>query len=231
VKYSSVGEFISQLIILIAICSAITGVFALIFAIRKKTRQIDCYSAILLRQRFVVFVSATLLWGLFSIRIAMVVWGCLFLAFRCCFFNKDARRLEELYRQYEDSQNYPLVCSIKDCKATFFEPEQKSSAEPQFRYPFSEYMLSMPVLCLVILLGMSTISQNSIIVYSVEFLVVATAWYVLLGKFVYHISLNSPGSLFYLSPGLAYIPVVVVGIVYYFVCIVIISTTSACINI
>ena len=227
-KYSSISEFIIQLVILIAICFAIIGIFTLVFAIRKKTKPMDCYRFILFRQRLVVYVSAALLWGLLPIRFAMILWGCLFLAFRCWFFGNDARRLEELYRRYEDGQNYPRVCCIQDCKATFFAPEQLKVAGVDFRYPLSEYMLSMPLLGLMVLLGISAISQESVIVYCVEFLAVATAWYILLGKLVYHISLNNPGSLFYLSPGLAYIPVILIGIVFYFVCAVMIWTTAPC---
>ena len=208
------------------ICSAIIGLFVLVFVIRTKLKPMDVVSVIRLKQKLIVSVCSALLWGFFSIWLATILWSCLFFACRCVFFRIDALRIEELYRKHDGGQNYPKIYHVREYKAAYFLPARKKTTEVQFRYPFSDHMLSMLVLVLLVYFGVATVSRDSMVVYYIEFLTVATAGYVFIGKFIYHISLNSPTSIFYLSPTLAYIPVILVGILYYFVCVVVILTTS-----
>ncbi len=104
----------------------------------------------------------------------------------------------------------------------FFVPKDATKIDKQFKYHFLDYVDSCAPLLVFSLLELVSFSNNPA-VYIVEFLIVATIGYAFLGKIVYYLSLNAPTSVFYLSPGLSYIPVIFVGIVYYAVAIIMLT--------
>lgn len=224
-RYSSFNDLVYQIIFLLVICGALIGLFALMFAAKTKLKRMDTFSAIILKQELIVSVCSALLWGIFPVWLATLLWGGTFFAFRYLFFKIDALRLEELYRKYDNSGEYPPINHIRECKSIFFMPILKEFGDTRFRYSFLNYVFSAFSLLLLVCIGGTKVSQASVTIYYIEFLIVATAGYVFIGKFIHYIALNSPTSIFHLSPILAYIPVGIVGVIYYYICIVILRTT------
>ncbi len=75
------------------------------------------------------------------------------------------------------------------------------------------------------LLGLSVLNGDSRFLYAIEFSVSAVALYLVIGKTIYRVVLHNPGSVFYLSPVMSYVPVIFIGLLYFFVAAVILITT------
>ena len=66
---------------------------------------------------------------------------------------------------------------------------------------------------------------ENIILYAFEFFIAMTALYIFIAKWIYHLSLSTPNSLFFLCPNLSYIPVILFGLLFYGITILIFITT------
>ncbi len=223
----SFEEIIQRLFLLVVFFFLMIGLFFLVFLVKIKNNKSDYFSTIRMTQKLLSFNLSIFIWGVFAIHVGLILWLLLFFILRNIVFKKNAKRLQELYQNYQSCKNgYPLVKNMTQWKQAFFQPLDSTKPGRQFKYQFRDHMNSSAPLLIFSFLELVSFSNNTT-VYIVEFLIVATAGYVFLGQIVYHLSLNAPSSLFYLSPGLSYIPVVFIGIVYYAVAIIMLSTIVA----
>jgi hypothetical protein len=206
------------------VCLFVCSIFFLFFAIKVKCNRGDYFDMIQMIQRMVAFVLSVFIWGIFRIHIGLVLWLLLFFILRCRIFRTNAKRLQELYEKFHDQEDgYPQIQNVRQWKQMFFSPKNVTKTDNQFKYHFLDFVDSSAPLLVFSILDIVFLSNNPA-VYNAEFLIVATSGYVFLGKIVYHLSLHAPSSVFYLSPGLAYIPTMFVGIVYYTIVIIMLLT-------
>lgn len=219
-------EEISQRLLFSTIFSLlIFGLFFFLYLIRVKINRLDFYATIQIAQRLLAFILSIFIWGIFTIPAGLVLWLLLFYILRNVVFRTNAKRLQELHYQFHSNKNgYPHIQNVSQWKQVFFIPKHDAKIDKQFKYHFSHHLDSSAPLLIFSLFELVTFSKNTPL-YIFEFLIVATTGYVFLGRMVYHLSLNAPNSVFYLSPGLSYIPVIFVGIVYYTVTLIIMLST------
>lgn len=217
------GETIQRLLFLGGFCLLTIGLFFLVFLMKVKTKRADYFATLQMCQKLLAVIFSIFIWGVFSIHIGLILWLLLFFILRNIVFKTDAKRLQELHQQFHSAENgYPQIQNVSQWKQLFFVPKVATKIDKQFKYHFLDYADSCAPLLMFCILDMVDFSNNPV-VYIAEFLIVATAGYVFLGKIVYYLSLNAPVSVFYLSPGLSYIPVIFVGIVYYAVAMIMLS--------
>lgn len=216
-------EIVHRLLLLICFSLLLSGCFFLFFLIKVKLKRSDYFTTIQMAQRLLAINLSLFIWGVFTIPVGLVLWLLNFFLLRNMVFRTDAKRLQELHQQFHSAENgYPQLQNVSQWKQLFFVPKDATKIDKQFKYHFLDYADSCAPLLMFCILDMVDFSNNPV-AYIAEFLIVATAGYVFLGKIVYYLSLNAPVSVFYLSPGLSYIPVIFVGIVYYAVAMIMLS--------
>ena len=65
---------------------------------------------------------------------------------------------------------------------------------------FSKYLNNSVYLFIFYYVKEGATAGNSSVIYAIEFFIAATALFVIIGKLVYHLSLKTPSSLFFLNP-------------------------------
>lgn len=221
------GKFAVKFIFLTGVAIAIIIAFVVVLLIVIKVKRADYYRVIRIRQKFIAFITSVYFFGLGGIAIGMVLWMISFILFRKYIFAIDARRLEELNMHYEKKgRAYPMVENFDQIKKVFFKPSVKEITHSEWNYSFVGHLDALAVLLVLCILNIATISSTPIVIYAIEFLIVATAGYILISKLVYYLALTTPSSIFFLCPKLSYIPVVFLGALYYFVAIIMLLTTS-----
>lgn len=210
----------------IGILFVLVGVFAAILFIGIRFKKINEYNVIQIRQRFLTAVSTIIVFAVFPVSVGAVVYFALYMVFKMIVFKKDASRRQELYAKYEAHKKpYPL---IQRFSKEFYLPCTKiddAALDRDFYYSFPTYLDNAVLLPLMCLFGATAVCSASTLIYAIEFFIVATAIYVLIGKLVYWLAVTNPASLFFLSPRLAYIPIIVIGIVFYLLTAVIFIST------
>lgn len=221
---NDISNFIIKFVFLTIIAVIITVAFAIMLLLMMKVKKADYYRVIKLRQALIVFIASVYFWGIGGIAIGTILWMIFFLLFRKYFFVVDARRIEELYMQYErKGREYPLVKKFDEVKNVFFVPSVKEITNSEGKYSFTRHLDSLTVLLFLCFFDITTIATVPMI-YIIEFLIVATAGYILLSKLVYYLEFTTPSSIFFLSPKLSYIPVILLGVLYYLVAIIMLLT-------
>lgn len=223
----SIDIIANKLVMLTGVCLFLTIFFVIVFLFKIRTKRSDYFSTIRTAQKLRALICSALIWGICGVSVGLMLWFLLFIILRKWFFKTDERRLYMLYLKYEyHGKPYPLIEHVTQWKDAFFLPIPPSKAESQFKYQFSQHIDSCASLLLLWSFRIVDVSQICFPIYALEFLVIATAIYVFVGKTIYKICLNNPSSLFYLSPGLSYIPVIFTGIVYYYIAVVILIMSS-----
>lgn len=220
------NDSITKPFLLAGVCLFWVGVYLLIFLFRIKLNRADYFTTIQTAQRLVALVCSALIWGIAGISVGTVLWLILFVILRQWIFRINAQRLYELYEKHEKcGSEYPVIRKVAQWKDAYFSPSPSKKTNARFKYHFSQHIASCASLLFLWMFRITCISRISIPVYVLEFLILATVIYIFVGKIIYRIALFSPSSLLYLSPGLSYIPVFFVGIVYYYIAVVILVMT------
>ena len=220
-----IGKFAIKFIFLTVIAIVLIVAFTIVLLLMMKVKRADYYRIIQIRQTLIVFIASVFFWGIGGVIIGTILWMIFFVFSRKYIFAIDARRLEELYMQYEKKgREYPLVEKSAELINVFFNPAEKEVTALEWKYSFSKHLNSLIILLILCFLEITTISSTVLVIYVIEFLIVATAGYILISKLVYYLARTTPSSIFFLCPKGSYIPVILLGVLYYSVTIIMLLT-------
>ena len=187
-----------------------------IYLLGIKFRKIRVTNIIHMRQYFLTMLSTVILGCLFPTLIAVGLFLILFFLYRMVIFKNDALQLQYVYSKYNGSVH--LSPSIKSFSYIFlpYKPmgTEKEPLKREYRYTFSKYINNV-IYIFVFYCAKGTARPENTILYGFEFFVAITTLYVVIAKLIYHLSLTTPNSLFFLCPNLSYIPVALVGLMFY----------------
>lgn len=214
---NSFGEFIIRSLILVLISIFISVIYAIRLHIQCHFKTANYWSVIQRWHDFLTLLSAIWIWGLFRIYIGIPVFV-ISIFFWWKFFFMDGQRMTELLNYEEKGKPIPRIEKPQQWRAAFFKPEKIHDRCSGGRYCIDPCLKSTGILIMYLILGLAETSTH-ISVYMVEFFFVATIAYSFIGRLIYHVAMNSPTSITYLCPGLSYLPVFVVGVVYYLVAV------------
>ena len=223
----NLGDFELFLFTSVVILLNTIGVLAFLY-VGIKLKKITEYDVIHIKQAYISTVITVVVCTLFPTLISAVLFLLFYLLLRYQVFRKDTVRLANLYDIYAGKETtYPPIQRFEQV----FSKKQKvgpiEKLDKDFLYSFSKYLNNSVYLFIFYYVKEGATAGNSSVIYAIEFFIAATALFVIIGKLVYHLALKTPSSLFFLNPNLSYIPATVVGIIYYFLVIVIFRSTLA----
>ena len=183
--------------------------------------KLNKLNAIHIRQYFVSMLSTVVISAFLPTVIAAAIFLVLFFLYRMVIFRRDSLEEQRIYSLYDGKVD--KCRPIKNFHEFWFfkyEDNQALSLQREYRYSFSRYLNNV---CYIFLFycAKDVVNSGNAILFGIEYFVAVTALFVVLAKAVYHLSLNTPSSLFFLCPNLSYIPVVLSGLLFYFLAILI----------
>lgn len=213
-----------RLLIMVIVDGAFLCSYLFVLWVKMKRNGACHFWIIRARQQVVAFAVGSFIWSVFSIVEGIIAWFISFFIMRY-FFKADAHRLQYLFETYEaKNKPYPVMNKMTQLREVFSVPSKMPQIRSEFQYTLQEHSKSILSLVILFICGVACVSTHAVL-YFVEGLILATAIFVFIGRWIYRIYLHNPGSLWFLSPGLAYIPVVVYGIAYYFIAFVVLWNT------
>lgn len=205
--------FSIKLLLIVLIINIV--IFFLISYIGIKLSKLNKLNVIHIRQYFVSMLSTVVISALLPTIIASVLFLILFFIYRNVVFRRDSLEEQRIYSFYVDVKDYPQISSFQE--ALFFKNEDNRMVPLQrkYLYSFSRYICNAGYIFLFYC-AKNAIYEGNTILFGIEYFVAFTALFIVLAKVVYHLSLTTPSSLFFLLPNLSYVPVVFSGLLFYF---------------
>lgn len=206
---------LSNIIILFLIC--ILGI---------KFKKIRILDTIYIRQYFFSMISTVIIGCLFSPIIATALYIIFFFLYRIVIFKDDAFEIQCIYSLYNGSIHLSPPIKNLSCVLRPYNCMEKKTGylKKEYRYTFSQYSNSAIYIFILYCVKDMGALENPIL-YGFEFFIAMTLLYIFLAKWLYHLSLSTPNSLFFLCPKLSYIPVILFGLLFYGISILIFITT------
>ena len=210
----------SILLLLIVLIINIVVLFVISY-IGIKFSKLNKLNAIHIRQYFVSMLSTVVISALLPTIIAAVLFLGLFFIYRNVFFRKDSLEEQRIYSLCDgDVDSYQPIKTFHELWFFKYEDNREIALQSKYLYSFSRYINNAGYIFLFYC-AKNIINSGNTIFFGIEYFLAFTALFILLGKAVYHLSLNTPSSLFFLCPNLSYIPVVLSGLLFYFLAILI----------
>ncbi len=207
---------IKESILILGCLLAACVLFALVYMGMILIKQATYFRILCLSQQCISYLAVIVIFGVFPIAWGIVLWLVLFFVLRLWLFKGTERRLVQLDADHKDDVG-PRVEWISQWRAPFTYPASAKLDSPDFRYSFGDHLNSLFILAVLCLLGVAEVCTESRVLYSIDFLLVATAVFVPVGKLSYFLAYRGSGSPFRMCPGLSYIFVAFTGGLYYFV--------------
>ena len=187
--------------------------------------KIRILTVIHMRQYFITMLSTGLISCYFSPLIATVLYIALFFLYRKLIFKKDALEEQHIYSLYNgDIHLSPPIQKISLIFQCQYIGSETESLSKEYLYSFSRYLDSAVYIFIFYCINGMEHPENAII-YGINFFLAITTLFIVIAKLVYHLSLWTPTSLFFLSPKLSYIPVILVALLFYGVAVMIFMAT------
>lgn len=191
-----------------------------------KFEKLQILNIIHIRQYFFSMLSTVIIGFLFSPLIAMALFIILFFLYKMVIFKNDAFEIQRIYSFYNGSA--PLSPPITNFSCVFIPykcvKKKTEYLKKEYRYTFSQYLNNAIYIFVLYCVKDMEAFENTIL-YAIEFFIAMTALYIFIAKWIYHLSLSTPNSLFFLCPNLSYIPVILFGLLFYGITILIFITT------
>lgn len=211
---------ISILLLLVVLIINIVLLFV-IFHIGVKFSKLNKLNAIHIRQYFVSMLSTVVISAFLPTIIAAMLFLILFLVYRNVIFKRDSLEEQRTYSLCDgDADRWQTISSFQERWFFKYEDNREVAVQSEYLYSFSRYINNAGYIFLFYC-AKNVINSGNMILFGIEYFLAFTALFAVLAKAVYHLSLNTPSSLFYLSPNLSYISVAFVGLLFYFLAILI----------
>lgn len=205
---------ISILLLLVVLIINIVLLF-LISYIGIKFSKLNKLNAIHIRQYFVSMLPTVVIGAFLPTIIAASLFLVLFFLYRNVIFRRDSLEKQRIYSLCNgDVDRCQTIRSFQEMWFIKYEDNRKVALQSEYLYSFSRYINNAGYLFLFYC-AKNVINSENTILFGIEYFVAFTALFVVLAKVVYHLSLNTPSSLFFLCPNLSYIPVVLSGLIFY----------------
>ena len=212
--YLALIVILSNLIVLLTIC---------FWGIRLA--KIRILNIIYMRQYFISMLSTVIISYLLPPTIAAILFIAIFLLYRKVIFKNDSLEVQRIYVLYDGevqlSPPIPKFSCIFNCK---YMGTESTSVSKDYLYSFSQYLYNA-IYIFVFYCAKGVEHPGNTVLYGLEFFIAITALFLVIAKSTYHLFLSSPTSLFFLQPNLSYIPVILIGILFYGLAILIFITT------
>lgn len=205
---------LSNIIILLLVC--FLGI---------KFSKIRVLDVIYMRQYFYTMLSTVTISCLLPTIVAAVLYIVLFFLYKRVLFRNYAFEIQRIYLLYGGEvhraspiQKFSCVFKLRNTRT------ETGYLCRDYQYTFSKYLNNtIYIFVFYCIKGME--QPTNAIIYGLEFFVAMTALFVIVSKLIYNLALTTPSSLFFLSPTLAYLPVVFSGVLFYGIAILIFITT------
>ena len=165
-------------------------------------------------------LSTVVISALLPTIIAAVLFLVLFFIYRTVIFRRDSLEEQRIYSLCDGDVDSQLIKNFHELWFFKNEDNRAVSLNSEYFYSFSRYINNAGYIFLFYCTKNVINSENTIL-FGIEYFVAFTALFIVLGKTIYHLSLNTPSSLFFLCPNLSYIPVVLPGLLFYFLAVLI----------
>lgn len=216
-------EFAIKIIQVFSINIIIFVVFFILFFIKIKIKKATWINAIDFRQNLISFSFSLFVFALLPINLAFFIWVGIYIFLREIIFRKDEIRKYQLYCKFgKNSGNpFPKIRKFSEFNAVFFPIDDIKHRYKEFKYSFISYSNTGLCLIISIFLKIAETSNTINIFYFIEVIIISSIIFMFLARFTYYISFHAPNSFSYLCERLSYIPVILVGLIYYFTIIVV----------
>ena len=196
-------------------------VLLLVCFIGIKLAKIRKLNVIYIRQYFISMLS-TLAIALFCPTIlAVPIFILLYFLYRGVIFKKDTVEIQKIYSLHNGDVNLaPPIQKLSWALLYKHEENDGGAVDKEYCYSLSQY-LNNSIYIFIFYCIKNTSNPENTVLYAIEFFVAMTALFIVIGKVIYRLSLATPSSLFFLCPTGSYIPVVIAGVLFYFLTIVI----------
>ncbi len=145
----------------------------------------------------------------------------LFFIYKTVIFRRDSLLVQQVYSLCDGDMN--KCQAIKNFRELWFfkyEDNREVSLHNEHLYSFFQYLNNAGYIFLFYC-AKDVVNSGNAILFGIEYFVAFTTLFAVIAKAVYHLSLKTPSSLFFLSHNLSYIPVVISGLLFYFLAILI----------
>ena len=186
-----------------------------------KFSKLNKLNAIHIRQYFVSMLSTIVISAFLPTIIAVSLFLVLFFIYRNLIFRRDSLEEQLIYSLCDgDVDRCQPIRSFQEMWFFKYEDNREVALQSEYLYSFSRYINNAGYIFLFYCTK-NVINSGNTILFGIEYFLAFTALFVVLAKVVYHLSLNTPSSLFYLCPTLSYISVAFGGVLFYFLAILI----------
>ena len=210
-------NLISQLLELTGINILIICIYMLTLLVRMKTKGVSCFTLLQEKQKIINLLLSVYIWGILPIWLGTIIWLLLYCTMHFFLCRKNSARLQTLHELFEVcNKPYPVVRNLKQWdKVIHFQP--KASSQYEFQYGMIEHLTGLVALVVLFVFGKAPLSQGINGLYFADGTIVATAFFIFLGKIVFKITYYNNASKYYLSPILTSTLIALIGITYYII--------------
>lgn len=220
-------ELTIRLLELTGIQVAVICIYLLSVLIRIKTTGIVGFVLLEEKQKVINLLLSLYIWGLFPIWFGAIIWVLLLTVLRFFIFKTDSIRFQMLYETFEfRDKPYPIVRTWHQLKETLFSSPTGKTQPSKYKYSIGEHFIGFGALLILFALGKASVSQESIGLFWIDSIILATAIFVFVGKLVLQVTYNNVASVHYLSPISSYTLIALVGVIYYIIAVSILMQAS-----
>ena len=187
--------------------------------------KIRTLNVIQMKQYFITTSSTCIIACLFPPLVTTMLFIVLFFIYKYWLFKNDAYTIQYIYALYNDEVHLaPTLNKFSEVFERKYEHKSREFLKKDYLYSFSRY-LNGTIYIFIVYCIRGTVQPEHVVLYGLEYFIVATTLFITIAKAIYHLALFAPNSLFFLCPKSSYIPVAIIAILFYGIAIFVFIST------
>lgn len=215
----------NSLIALILAISINTICLSVICFLGIKFSKIREINLINMKQYFYPMLTTVTISCFFPTILAAISFIVLFFFYRFVIFKKTAFQIQQIYELYGENMEFsPPITKISRVFCLDKTRKGTGRIKKEYLYTFDKYLNNTIYIFIFYCINEASGPETPIL-YGFEFFIAVTALFIMFAKLIYKLSVSTPSSLFFLCPNLSYIPVALIGLLFYIIAIFMFKST------